>query len=67
MFRREDLERPGDLDEMAVAHQVPVHIAGWGSLGYLAALIGVLLVSGTLRLPVLAQTGAMLAVAGCAG
>lgn len=63
VFRREDLERPGDLDSMAVAHQVPIHIAGWGSLGYLLALIGVLLVSGTLRLPVLAQTGAMLVVA----
>jgi Na+/H+ antiporter NhaD/arsenite permease-like protein len=63
VFRREDLERPGDLDQMAVAHQVPIHIAGWGSLGYLLALVGVLLVSGTLKLPVLAQTGAMLGVA----
>jgi Na+/H+ antiporter NhaD/arsenite permease-like protein len=63
VFRREDLERPGDLDEIAVAHRVPIHIAGWGSLGYLLALMGVLLVSGTLRLPVLAQTGAMLLVA----
>ena len=63
VFRREDLERPGDLDQIAVAHQVPIHIAGRGSLAYLAALLGVLLVAGTLHLPVLVQTGAMLGVA----
>ena len=62
VFRREDLERPVDLDEVAVAHQVPIHVAGWGSLGYLLALVGVLLLSGSLRLPVLAQTAAMLLV-----
>ncbi len=62
VFRREDLERPGDLDEIAVAHQIPIHIAGWGSLAYLGGLLAVLLVSGTLRLPVLVQTGAMLLV-----
>jgi Na+/H+ antiporter NhaD/arsenite permease-like protein len=63
VFRQEDLDRPVDLDKLAVAHRVPVHVAGWGSLGYLLVLIGVLLVSGTLRLPVLAPTGAMFLVA----
>ena len=62
VFRREDLERPGDLDEIAVAHRIPIHIAGWRSLGYLGGLLAVLVVSGTLRLPVLLQTGAMLMV-----
>ena len=63
VFRREDLERPGDLDKIAVAHQVPVRIAGWLSLAYLGVLLGVLVACGTMGLPVLVQTGAMLALA----
>jgi Na+/H+ antiporter NhaD/arsenite permease-like protein len=63
IFRKEDLERPGDLDELATEHEVPVTIAGKRNFLYLAGMIGVLLVSGTLPLPVGVQEAAMLAMA----
>ena len=36
LFRREDLATPGDLDELAVAHRVPLHIAGAHNVLWLA-------------------------------
>jgi Na+/H+ antiporter NhaD/arsenite permease-like protein len=57
IFRREDLARPGDLDRIAVEHQVPIHIAGKHNLIFLAGVMGVLVASGTLGLPTGAQDG----------
>ena len=48
---REDLATPGDLDELAVAHQVPLHIAGAHNVLWLAGVVVVLLASGTLAPP----------------
>ena len=39
IFRREDLARPADLDQVAVEHQVPVSIAGKRNLLYLAGVV----------------------------
>jgi Na+/H+ antiporter NhaD/arsenite permease-like protein len=64
IFRREDLARPGDLDRIAVEHQVPVSIVGKWNLLYLAGVVGVLLASGTLRLHTLVQDAGMLAMTG---
>jgi Na+/H+ antiporter NhaD/arsenite permease-like protein len=63
IFRREDLERPEDLDQVAVAHRVPVHIAGKRNLIFLAGIMAVLLASGTLGLPALVQDAGILAMA----
>jgi Na+/H+ antiporter NhaD/arsenite permease-like protein len=60
LFRREDLATPGDLDEVAVAHQVPLSLAGKRNFLYLAGVVGVLLASGTLGLPFGVQEGGML-------
>src|SRR5437667_9280785 len=60
IFRREDLSRPGDLDRIAVEHQVPLSIAGKRNLLFLAAVMGALVLSGTLGLPVLLQDAAIL-------
>ena len=54
---------PGDLDEVAVAHQVPVHAVGLRNFLYLAGVVGVLVVSGTWRLPPGAQEAGMLLMA----
>ena len=62
IFRREDLARPADLDQVAVEHQVPVSIAGKRNLLYLAGVVGVLLASGTLHLHPLVQDAGMLAM-----
>ena len=51
IFRREDLETPGDLDEVAVEHQVPVHVVGKLNVLWLAGVVGFLLLSGAVRLP----------------
>jgi len=51
IFRREDLATPGDLDEVAVKHQVPIHLAGTLNLLWLAGVVGLLLLSGAVRLP----------------
>jgi Na+/H+ antiporter NhaD/arsenite permease-like protein len=64
IFRREDLARPGDLDRIAVEHQVPVSIAGKWNLLYLTGVVGVLLASGTLHLHTLVQDAGMLAMTG---
>jgi Na+/H+ antiporter NhaD/arsenite permease-like protein len=63
IFRREDLERPEDLDRVAVAHRVPVHIAGKRNLIFLAGIMAVLVASGTLGLPALVQDAGILAMA----
>ncbi len=51
LFRREDIETPGDLDEVAVKHQVPVHVVGKVNFLYLAGVVAVLLVAGSFHLP----------------
>src|SRR5207237_7405130 len=63
IFRQEDLARPGDLDRIAVEHQVPLSIAGKRNLLYLAGVAAVLLASGTLRLHALFQDAGMLTMA----
>ncbi|HEU4383867.1 MAG TPA: sodium:proton antiporter [Anaeromyxobacteraceae bacterium] len=51
LFRREDLATPGDLDEAAVAHKVPLSIAGKRNFLYLGGVVAVLLATGSLGLP----------------
>jgi len=63
VFRREDLATPGDLDEMAVGHRVPLHVAGLPNFLYLGGVIAVLLISGSARLPAGVQEGGMFAMA----
>jgi Na+/H+ antiporter NhaD/arsenite permease-like protein len=60
IFRREDIATPGDLDELAVQHQVPVHLVGKRNFLYLAGVVAVLLASGSLHLPVGAQEAGIL-------
>jgi len=62
VFRKEDVATPGDLDEIAVAHQVPVHVVGRVNLLWLAGVVGVLLAAGSLRLPPGVQEAGMLAM-----
>jgi len=64
IFRREDLATPGDLDEVAVEHQIPLHIAGKRNFLLLAGVIAVILASGTLGLPPGTQETGMLLLAG---
>jgi Na+/H+ antiporter NhaD/arsenite permease-like protein len=64
LFRKEDLATPGDLDEVAVAHKVPISIAGKRNFLYLAGVVAVLLASGTLGLPFGVQEGGMLLMVG---
>jgi Na+/H+ antiporter NhaD/arsenite permease-like protein len=63
IFRREDLETPGDLDELAVEHQVPVHVVGKLNVLWLAGVVGMLLLSGAVRLPPGALEGGMALIA----
>jgi Na+/H+ antiporter NhaD/arsenite permease-like protein len=63
IFRREDLATPGDLDEIAVGHQVPVHVVGKRNFILLAGVVLVLLASGSWKLPVGVQEGGMLLMA----
>ncbi len=63
LFRREDLERGVDLDRVAVKHQVvPIHIAGKRNVLYLAGIVAVLIASGGLDLPAVAQSAGILAL-----
>ncbi|MFL5427652.1 MAG: sodium:proton antiporter, partial [Myxococcales bacterium] len=55
IFRREDLARPVDLDEVAVRHQVPISIAGKHNFLFLAAIAVLLLLCGKLALNPLVQ------------
>ena len=49
VFRKEDLETPGtDLDEIAVKHQVPIHIAGKRNFLCLLGIVVVLFAAMTL-------------------
>jgi Na+/H+ antiporter NhaD/arsenite permease-like protein len=59
IFRKEDLERPGDLDRIAVEHEVPIHIAGKLNFLLLAGVTAILVVCGRLGLPPLAQDTAL--------
>src|SRR5512137_2446988 len=63
VFRREDLATPGDLDEVAVGHRVPLRVAGVPNFLFLGGVVAVLLVSASARLPVGVQEGGMLAMA----
>jgi Na+/H+ antiporter NhaD/arsenite permease-like protein len=63
IFRREDIATPGDLDEVAVQHKVPLHIAGKQNFLYLAGVVAVLLASGSVKLPLGVQEGGMLLMA----
>jgi Na+/H+ antiporter NhaD/arsenite permease-like protein len=62
IFRAEDIETPGDLDEVAVKHQVPVHVVGKRNFVWLAGVVAVLLAAGHLRLPPGAAEAGMLAL-----
>ncbi len=66
VFRREDLGTPGDLDEIAEAHRVPLHVAGTHNALWLAAVVGVLVVAGTLAPPPGVAEAALAGVAGLA-
>jgi Na+/H+ antiporter NhaD/arsenite permease-like protein len=64
IFRQEDIATPGDLDEVAVRHQVPVHVVGAINFLWLAGVVGVLLLSGWVRLPPgVAEAGMLLMAA----
>jgi len=63
LFRKEDIATPGDLDEVAVHHAVPVHIAGKINFLFLLGVVGVLVASGSLHLPLGVQEGGMLLMA----
>ncbi len=65
IFRREDLERPGDLDELAVAHEQPLSVAGAHNLLLLLAVVTLLVAAGTLPLPAgTAEVGLVVIAAG---
>jgi Na+/H+ antiporter NhaD/arsenite permease-like protein len=64
LFRKEDLETPGDLDEVAVKHAVPLHLVGKWNLLWLGGVVAVLAASGSLGLPPGVQEGGMLLMAG---
>jgi len=63
IFRREDLERREDLDEVAVEHQTPLSVAGKRNFLFLGGIVAVLLASGTLGLPAPVQDAGILAMA----
>jgi Na+/H+ antiporter NhaD/arsenite permease-like protein len=63
VFRGEDLATPANLDVVAVAHAVPVHVAGKRNLAYLAGVVLLLLLAGTLGLPLWVQVLGMAAFA----
>jgi len=63
VFRKEDVATPGDLDEVAIAHAVPVHVAGKRNLAWLAGVVVLLLVAGTLGLPLWVQVLGLIALA----
>jgi len=62
IFRREDLARSVDLDEVAVRHQVPISIAGKHNFLFLAAIAVLLLLCGKLALNPLVQDAGLLLV-----
>ncbi|MFO0585248.1 MAG: sodium:proton antiporter [Anaeromyxobacter sp.] len=65
IFRQEDLDRKNeDLDQVAVGHVLPVHVAGKRNLAYLGAVVVLLLLSGVYGAPVWAQGLGLLALGG---
>ncbi len=62
IFRKEDVATPGDLDEIAEAHQVPVHVAGGLNFLFLGGVVAVLLAAGSLGLPAGVQEAGMVAM-----
>jgi Na+/H+ antiporter NhaD/arsenite permease-like protein len=66
VFRREDLATPGDLDELAAAHRVPLHVAGSHNVLWLAGVVAVLLASGTWAPPPGVTEAALVALAALA-
>ena len=66
LFRREDLATPGDLDEIAAAHRVPLHVAGAHNALWLVGVVAVLLASGTLSPPPGVTEAALAALAALA-
>jgi len=60
LFRKEDLATAGDLDELAVAHEVPIHVGGGLNFLWLGGVVAVLAAAGTLRLPPGVQEAGML-------
>jgi Na+/H+ antiporter NhaD/arsenite permease-like protein len=64
LFRREDLATLGDLDELAVRHRVPVHVAGALNLVWIGGVVAVLVAEGTLDVPAgVPEAGMLLMVA----
>jgi Na+/H+ antiporter NhaD/arsenite permease-like protein len=64
IFRREDVETPGDLDEIAIAHQIPLAVAGAHNVVFLAGVVAVVLAAGAFRpLPLLVPEAGVLLMA----
>ena len=63
IFRQEDLATPGNLDEVAVAHRVPIHVAGKRNLLFLGGIVAVLLASGTMGAHALLQDAGIASIA----
>jgi Na+/H+ antiporter NhaD/arsenite permease-like protein len=63
LFRREDLATPGDLDEVAVAHAVPLSVAGRRNAALLLGVVLLLLAAGALRLPIWVEVLGLAALA----
>jgi Na+/H+ antiporter NhaD/arsenite permease-like protein len=62
IFRSEDVATPGDLDEIAVRHQVPISIAGKQNFLFLLAIGALLFLSGKLALHTLVQDAGLLVI-----
>lgn len=63
LFRAEDLATPGDLDEVAERHRVPVHLAGKHNFLFLGGVVAVLGAAGRFALPPGVQEGGLLLLA----
>ncbi len=63
IFRAEDLASPGDLDKVAVEHEVPVHVAGKRNVLYLAGVVAVLVAAARLQPPAGVQEAGLAAMA----
>ncbi len=63
IFRAEDLATPGDLDEAAVEHEVPIHVAGKRNVLYLAGVVAVLVAAARWQPPAGVQEAGLAAMA----
>jgi Na+/H+ antiporter NhaD/arsenite permease-like protein len=63
IFRREDIKRPGDLDEESVEHREPIRIDGKVNFLFLAGVVATIAVCGYLKPPIGVQEGSMLVMA----